>query len=286
VKRQQYLLAGIGVLILLCLYFFGETVPRKEKNNQITKAGENKSGSKSIDIQDILRVAKTKLSPSRSEFVTRLENSVVRGDVKNQQLSATRELAAFWKDTVNEFLPAAYYAGEAAKLENSEKSLTFAARLFQDNLQNQDNQLIRTWMADRSRELFEAALNVNPNSDSSKIGLGSTFIFGGSASNPGEMMQGIQQILSVAKKDSLNMYAQYMLGIGGKVSGQLDKAVERFTNVVRHQPDNLEAILRLADACEQTGNKKEAVSWYLAAKKLISNPEIIAEIDKRIKLLQ
>ena len=73
-------------------------------------------------------------------YVNRLENAVVRGDVKNQQLKAYEQLASFWKDSVKDsFLPAAYYMAEAAKLENSEKKLTFAAQLFLNNLRGQDN---------------------------------------------------------------------------------------------------------------------------------------------------
>ena len=38
-------------------------------------------------------------------------------------------------------------------------------------------------------------------------------------------MTGIQQILEVTRRDSANMYAQFMLGLGGIESGQIDKAV-------------------------------------------------------------
>ena len=53
-------------------------------------------------------------------------------------------------------------------------------------------------------------------------------------------MKGIQILLSVVRKDSNNMKAQTMLGIGGSISGQYDKAVERLQKVVKAQPDNLE----------------------------------------------
>lgn len=55
-------------------------------------------------------------------------------------------------------------------------------------------------------------------------------------------MKGIQQILGVVRKDSNNMKAQMMLGVGGYVSGQYDKAIERLQKVVIAQPDNTEAI--------------------------------------------
>ncbi len=282
-KKQQFIVAGMGILLLFLLYFFGQTIPPKKKSADLPAS----PASKVIDVQDILQASKSRLNPSQLSYVSRLENSVVRGDVKNQQLSAYRQLAGFWKDSVKEgFLPFAYYNGEVAKLESSEKSLTFAAQLFLENLRDQDDPALKSWMANQAKSLFEKALQLNPGNDSSKVGLGACYIFGGTAGDPQEVMQGIQQILEVARRDTANMYAQFMLGIGGLVSGQLDKAIERLTKVVQHQPNNIEVILTLAQANEQKGNKAEAVKWYEASKKLIVDPALISEIDKRVKLLQ
>jgi len=286
-KRQQILLAGAGVFILLTLYFLGQTVP---PHKQLIAAADGTAGApaiKSIGLQDILQASQSKLTPAQSSYVSRLQQSVVRGDVKVQQLNADRLLAEFWKDSVQSgFLLYAYYTGEAAKLENSEKSLTFAAQLFLQSLRDQDNQALKIWMATNAKELFEKALELNPNNDSTKVGLGASYIFGSSADNPTEVMQGIQRILEVAHRDSTNMYAQFMLGLGGIESGQFDKAVERLTTVVRHQPGNIEAILLLAEVQQQKGDKAEAISWYEVAKKLINNPEMIRNIDQQIKSLR
>ena len=99
-------------------------------------------------------------------------------------------------------------------------------------------------------------------------------------------MQGIQRILEVAHRDSTNMYAQFMLGLGGIESGQFDKAVERLTTVVRHEPANIDAMLLLAEVQQQKGDKAEAIRWYEAAKKLIGNPEMTRDIDQRIQALR
>lgn len=286
-KRQQYLVAGAGLLLLLVFYFFGQTVPSAKKPESPAGASPETSLVKSIGLQDILQASQARLTPGQLSYVTRLQNSVVRGDVKKQQLEASRLLAAFWKDSVqNGFLLYAHYSGEVAKLEKSEKSLTFAAQLFLQSLRGQDNPALKSWMATNAKELFEKALELNPQNDSTKVGLGASYIFGSTASDPTEVMQGIQRILEVARRDSTNMYAQFMLGLGGIESGQFDKAIERLTTVVRHQPANIEAILLLAEVHQQRGDKAEAVKWYEAAKKLIGNQEMIQEIDQRIKSLK
>jgi len=288
-KRQQFLVAGTAVLVLLALYIFGQTVPPHQKPNAAMAGVAGAPLGKSVGLQEILQAAQARLTPEQLSYVNRLQQSVVRGDVQTQQLNVDRQLAEFWKDSVSDgYLLYAYYTGEAAKLEKSEKKLTFAAQLFLQSLRGQDDPALTGWMATDAKELFEKALELDPNNDSSKIGLGASYIFGSQAGNPMEVMQGIQRILEVARRDSTNMYAQLMLGWGGLESGQYDKAIERLTTVVRHQPANIEAILLLAEVYQQKGDKANAVNWYAAAKKQLGdqNPEMTREIDKRIQSLK
>jgi tetratricopeptide (TPR) repeat protein len=286
-KRQQIVVAGTGVLLLLALYFFGNTVPPRKKPEGAVSGPSGAPVVKSIGLQDILSELEAHLTPAQSSYVNRLQQSVVRGDVKTQQLNADRQLASFWKDSVNDgFLLYAYYNGEAAKLENTEKSLTFAARQFLEGLQGQEDARVKGWMATESKMLFEKVLAFNSANDSAKVGLGASYIFGAEAGDPTEVMQGIQQILEVVRRDSTNMYAQFMLGVGGIESGQYDRAIERLTTVIRHQPANVEALLLLAEAEQQKGDKAAAVKCYQSAKKLIGNPDMVKAIDQQIKSLQ
>ena len=138
-------------------------------------------------------------------------------------------------------------------------------------------------MGTEAKELFEKALVLNPGNDSLKIGLGACYLFGNISENP---MQGIQLIREVADRDPKNMYAQLTLGMGAMMSGQLDRAIERLSIVIKEQPENLEVMVMLAEAYEQKGDANNAVKWYESSKKLIENPEINNEIDKRIQLIK
>lgn len=239
--------------------------------------------SSAISIDQVLAASRQKLSVSQQEHVSRLEAAVVRGDVKDQQIRVYRQLAAFWKDSAHALLPYAWYSGEAAKLENSQKNLTFAAQFFLDGVRRQGDPSFQRWMAIQAKELFEKALVLDPGNDSLKIGLGSCYLFGNISDNP---MQGISLIREVAERDPENMYAQFMLGLGAVKSGQVDKAIERLSKVTAHEPDNLEAILMLAEAYEQKKDNANAIKWYEASKKKFNDPEIIKEIDQRINSLK
>ena len=279
-KKQQIILTGGAVALLFIIYFFGNNVPPIEKKPVEAATHQEETP---LDINTILSASKRQLTPEQSAFVSRLESAVVRGNVKEQQISVYRQLADFWKDTVHLLLPYSYYTAEAAKLENSEKSLTFAAQFFAGNMRRQQEPSLKKWMAIQAKELFEKALEINPGSDSLKIGLGSCYLFGNISDNP---MQGISMIREVASRDSTNMYAQFMLGMGGLVSGQLDLAIQRLLKVARYEPNNAEAVLALADAFERKNDKANAIMWYEKGKELIGDPDFIKEIDQRISLLK
>jgi tetratricopeptide (TPR) repeat protein len=279
VKKQHWILAASGLIALLLLFFFGQTVPPKKATANTADSASHQH----LSTSNILQSAKQSLTADQQSYVNRLENAVVRGDVKAQQLMVYNQLAEFWRDSIRSFFPAAYYTGEAAKLENSEKKLTFAAHLYLDKVRIQPDPELKDWMAEQAKELLEQALKLNPNSDSIKVSLGSCYIFGNVHGNP---MEGIMMIREVAERDPHNVYAQMMLGIGGAMTGQFDKAIERFKAVMEHQPNNLEARLNLAEVYEQKGDKQNAIEWYEKSKALISNEEIIKEIDERIALLK
>ncbi|HLL41484.1 MAG TPA: tetratricopeptide repeat protein [Segetibacter sp.] len=279
-KKQQIILVSGGFLLLILLFFFGNTIPPKKP---AAVAADTPHQEKKLDTEKLLTHAKERLTPQQLEKVTSLENSVKRGDVKNQQLAVYRQLTSFWRDTIKLFEPYAFYIAQTAKLENSEKSLTFAAHLFLNNLKTETDPPMQNWLASNAKDLFEQALKVNPENDSSKVGLGACFIFGNISENP---MEGIAAVREVVQRNPDNLFGQMILGLGGVKSGQFDRAIERFTIVADKQPDNLEAILNLAEAYDQKGDKANAIKWYTVVKEKISNSEAQKELETRIKALK
>ncbi len=240
-----------------------------------------------LSLQQIEEKANAGLSASQSLYIQNVKENVKRGDVKQQQVKAYRQLSSFYKDSVQNYPLYAYYEGEAAKLENSEKNLNFAAQLFLAALRSEHDEALQSWETEQAITLFNQALQLDPENADLKIGLGSAYVFGkGRSGDPQQTMQGIQQLLSVVRSDSNNMKAQLVLGIGGYASGQYDKAIERFKKVISAQPNNLEAIAFLADTYAAAGNKEEAIRWYEASKKIARDDAYDKEVDLRIRELK
>ena len=228
--------------------------------------------------------AKTALTADQKLSLLSIENQLIKSKSKADSLHVYHQLTQFWADSAHKVEPYLYYTYTAALLENSEKSLTFAAQLLVDNLTTPDAPpALQNWMAVNAKALLEKALVINPNNDSAKINLGACYLFGNISDNP---MQGILKVKQVVDKNPQNVYGQLILGLGGKKSGQYPKAIERFLSVLKIQPSNMEAMVNLAECYELTDQKPLAIEWYTKVKQLVKQPEAKDAIDKRIKELK
>jgi len=268
---------GVAIFLIAVIFIFARTVPARQAPAQemnTTTQGE-------LSTDTMLQIAKQQLTVEQSSHVTALENRISRGAVKDQQIEVYHQLAHFWGDSLGFFPPYAWYQAEAARLENSEKSLTFAAHLLLSSLEDDHNsdQALMRWKALQAKDLFERSLRINPDNDSSKVGLGACYLFGSISQTP---MEGINMIREVTERDSTNIFALMMMAKGAFISGQFDKATGRLKTVCRLQPDNIEAILLLADVYERTGDKPGAAEWYKKSLLYVKQPEARTAIEKRI----
>lgn len=283
-KKQQWIAVSAAAVLLFATFAFGRFSPKHEGHDD--HAAENaapaEGQSAAFDITTYINQQKKGLTPSQSAYLTSLEDALTRGDLVTQKKQNFQAMSDFWKDSARSFLPFIYYYGEKAKLENSEKSLNFAAHSMLEELRGVSDPGLRVWMANEANDLFTRSLKLNPDNDSTVIGQGSTFFFGVS----GAPMEGIMKIRAIAEKDPNNVFAQFMLGFGGMVSGQNDKAIERFLKVIQLDPKNSEAIFLLAELYERAGDKKKAVEWYEQGKKFVENPELMKALEEKIKSLK
>lgn len=275
-------MAGIGLSLVVLLFVFGRFVPEKEK---LTKTNPSVAAPavSTFSIDSARSLAEKNLTGKLNLSLKTLEDKLKSAATPAAQLAAYHELAHFWSEEFRFFELYAWNEALAARLENSEKSLTFAARLFLDNLQEDPDGPRRQWKALQAKDLYERSLKINPNNDSTKVGLGACYLFGNISTNP---MEGIALIREVVQRDSTNVYAQLTLVKASILSGQFDKGITRLQTVIKVEPRNIEAHLLLADLYERTGEKKEAVKWYEKSLQLIEQPEIRQAIKDRIGALK
>lgn len=291
VKKPQYITLFVALVALCLLWAFASIKPRAAANahegHQHNDAARPAAGTvltSSFSIDSALTAAKQTLLPSNAARLNSLEQTIQNSPDQGKKLQAFQQLSLYWKDSVKAFIPYAWYVAEGARLENSEKNLNFAGHLFLNNLQHVENGEMAKWMALQAKDLFERSLKLNAGNDSAKVGLGSTYMFGGISNAP---MEGIAKIREVVAKDSTNLYAQMTLAMGSLMSGQTDKAQERLETIIRLDSKNLQALLLLADIYEKQDKKEDAIAYYQKALPLATeHTEMRAELQKRIDALK
>lgn len=281
--NKKIILSISGLIAIILIFWLGKTSePRK-----LTPVSDKKPDEKIFDIQQLINSETEKLPLSARNRNKLLIDSLQSAVDVYSQVRLNSSLAEFWKDSVRQADIFAFYLSQSSKLDNSEKNLTFAARIFLSELRHENDEAKLAWKSQMAIDLFEQAIKTNPNNDTLRIGLGSSYVFGkGRNGDPQQTMKGIQELLGVVRRDSTNWDAQLVLGIGGYISGQYDKAIMRLKKVSESQPQNLEAIAFLADAYAASGDEVAAIEWYEKSKKVANDTEYTKEVDKRIKLLR
>jgi tetratricopeptide (TPR) repeat protein len=280
-KKPQFIVVVIAVALLSSLYFFA---PRYKKSEGV--ATSQNSENQEITSKSVLEGAKMNLSAEQKLTLLSIENQLIKGISTKDSIRIYQTLSRFWADSAQKLGPYLYYTYSAALLESSEKSLTFAAQQLVDNLTDPEAPPpFLKWMAGNAKVLLDKALVINPNNDSAKINLGACYLFGNISDNP---MQGILKIKEVVDKNPHNIYGQMVLALGGKKSGQNEKAIERFLLILKDEPTNIEALVHLAECYELTNQKPLALNCYQKVKQFnkIKSKEFNNAIDKRIQQLK
>ncbi|MCU0322880.1 MAG: hypothetical protein MUE72_10715, partial [Chitinophagaceae bacterium] len=80
-KKKQYVLSAIALILCIALYVGGKTVPDKTAVTHSEGDGHDHSADtpQKIDINTLLSAAKESITPNQAQRLTALENSVTRG---------------------------------------------------------------------------------------------------------------------------------------------------------------------------------------------------------------
>ncbi len=223
---------------------------------------------------EILKRAKTKLSPDQLQTITSLEKK--SADITG--FAEFNRLAEKWDEYKNPGLSGWYYY-KAASLSPAIKTWLKAGDKLRVALVNQQDSVATTAFFEKAVGAYQQVLKTDSGNLDAKTGMGVCYVSG--SSNP---MQGITLLLGVVSKDPGNVNANFNLGLFSMRSGQYDKAIGRFQNVVKTAPDG-EAYFYLAQAFQNLNRKKEAVEAYRNARKYIHDAETVSSIDHLIQQL-
>lgn len=277
IRSKQIII--IGAIVLLGAFLFTRDikglVKPKEQTSNVPAAGPMASATpQPINLEEVSASGKTLISPNFAAEITSLENAFKTAADKDKIASA-KVLAQKWDD-VEQSAPSALYLEIIANQEKTLNNWLITGDRFLKAFDSSRDSLLQPALLQRANAAYTNAMSIDSTSNDAKTGLGITIVNG-----MGMPMKGIALLMDVVKKDPKNLKANMSLGTFAIKSGQFDKAITRFNNIIAIKPSP-DAYFYLATAYESLGKNTDAIDAYLKSKKLAANPKLSKFIDDKV----
>jgi len=267
--KTRILLIAISVIIILGLYLLPKVVV--ENDSQLASGGENSTAGVSDPHEGAPQELVATISKVRGVYLATSE--------KQKKAIFADSLASLYAKS-GKFDSAGWYAEEAAKYFNNEKSWIKAGDSYYQAYTFALETEKQAQLAEKTREYFNKVLEVNPRNLDAKTKMAMTYF---SSANP---MQGVMMLREVLKDDPKNESAMFSLGMLSIQSGQYDKAIERLKELVEINPNHVQGQLLLGVAYMEAGDKKLAKEQFEKVKNMDKDPAVQATVDSYLKDLK
>jgi tetratricopeptide (TPR) repeat protein len=282
IRSKQIVL--IGAIVMLVAFLFtrdikGLVKPKEDTTAAVSAGGEMAPAETAvIDLTEVSTSGKNMLSTSLSTEITSLENAFKTAS-ESKKVSAAKLLAQKWDD-LEQAVPSALYLEIIADKEPTLNNWLLTGERFMKAFENTRDSLLQPALLQKANTAYKHAVAIDSTSADAKSGLGVTIVNG-----MGMPMQGIAMLMDVVKKDPKNLKANMSLGTFAMKSGQFDKAIIRFNDIIAIKPSP-EAYFYLGTSYENLGKNNEAINAYLESKKLAANATLSKFIDDKVSALQ
>ena len=281
IRSKQIVL--IGAILMLVAFLFtrdikGLVKPKEDTNAAVPAGQMGQTETAAIDLNDVSTAGKNMLSTSLSTEITSLENAYKTAS-ESKKVPAAKLLAQKWDD-LEQAVPSALYLEIIADKEPNLSNWLLTGERFMKAFENTRDSLLQPALLQKANTAFKHAMTIDSTSADAKSGLGITIVNG-----MGMPMEGIAMLMDVVKKDPKNLKANMSLGTFAMKSGQFDKAIIRFNDIIAIKPSP-EAYFYLGTAYENLGKNNEAITAYLESKKLAANVTLSKFIDEKVIALQ
>jgi outer membrane protein len=266
--KNRIILLAVSIVLIGLLYLLPKVVVQNDP--QLSETGtdpEAKADPHTTTPEALLQ----RITEIRSNYRTSTEN---------QKKAIFADSLASLYAQAGKFDSAGWYAEQAAKFFNNEKSWVKAGDLYYEAYTFALETDKQSLLAEKVRDYLGKGLLVNPGNLEAKTKIAMTYL---SSGNP---MQGITMLREVLKDDPKNESALFNLGMLSIQSGQYDRAVERLQELVAINPRHIQGQLLLGIAYMNQGNKKSARAQFEKVKDMDKDPAVQATVDSYLNDLK
>ena len=215
---------------------------------------------------------KKELKPEAGAKLAELEKSYAAAQSTDEKAKALDSLTVFWDKQMYPGASVLYIEEKAALLKTADQWVIAGDRyLSMAEFGEAEN---KTYRLDKAAECFQNALDAQPNNLTAKTGMGTVLV-----RKQEDPMAGIAILREVVDADPKNIRALLQLADFSILSGQFDKAIARFDQVLEIEPAYVDAYFFKAETYAKWGKKEEARRFLDEYKSKVGNPEAGTEAE-------
>lgn len=273
----QWLLVGLAILIPVALFFLVRTTPKVKKGATAPEEQE------AVNINILMNEAREALDTSELRFLTELESRLAAAEDIPAEIQLYKLISRTWNES-KRYVIGGYYAEKVAELEATGEAWSIAGTTYGMGFQTSTDMPTKRFAATQAISAFQEAQKLEPDTLVHKINEALMEVELASADPTVMPMQAILKLRDLADKNPDNARAQMSMGRLSMRSGQFEKAVPRFEQVVALNETQeldqrlvLEAHYALADCYKMLENKEKIAYHYDMCIKLSENDVALQE---------
>lgn len=251
-NRPQWIVLLLAFALLFLLYF---GCPTKPPGRAIIDAQRAEKAA-TIDIDKLLERATKRYPREQLHPILTLEQSLADTTNTLDEPEVLKSISRNWNQ-LGDFALGGMYAEKVAEITQTDSAWSITGTTYFSCFKSDLDSLIRDFCISKSIQAFESAVSVAPDDPVHSVNLGLCYVESG-----GNPMRGITIIRDVAEKNPENRLASMTLGRMSVRTGQYDKAVQRFENVLTHHTDDADAHYWLGVTHQALNNKSKTIFHF------------------------
>lgn len=264
-KKSQIIFLLFGIVLIVVLYSLPMVVVDNQ-NEGVVDEEADLGDSFTFDNQH-----NSSLTPEAQSMIEKLKGEMEIEEDKEKFAIFADSTASIYADR-GKLDSAAYFYGLAADNLPTVETMEKAGSAYYEAFTFAMDEAKTAALAGKTRLYLNKVLEANPKRLDLKTKVAMTYV---STSNP---MQGITMLRDILEQDPTNESALYNMGILSMQSGQYKRAAERFEELVKHHPGNVQGQFYLGVSYFESDQKNKARRQLEALKQLTDDEQILAAV--------
>ena len=211
------------------------------------------------DFSEIIETTKKGLNTSLIDSIELIEKNISQSNKTNSLL----KISSIYNSSQEYGVSALYFLKAYNKSDSISNYLK--GRWIHMQIPKVRNNDIKSYLINETENIYKSVLKLDSNDIETNFYYASLLIY-----EKNLVMPGVQKLLAISRSNPEFKPAQYQLGLLAIRSGQYEKAIKRFENLRKEDPESIDILLTLGKAYHLKGDKEKSNELFKRCQSLAS----------------